>query len=291
MGARRIGSLMVGVSLVLCVGHVSARAADVAEAAEPAAATPAVADPALEQIHAAINAETDPELRAAMEEQLHLLETGQLELTDRELGRGAAGGGADALPEGRLTDPLSSGGRLGQSTDAGVGPRGDEDLPAEARARLEQLFQEEGTGNPALDGEVRAKAEGILKEYGIDQNEFGPDHEGDYERGGFGRGGYEARGQEDGGRERAFEQMSPEAREQMERFSQERELGSSDAFREMERGVDGPTHEHDASMWGVEAPTSDAPTHEYEAPAAYEAPQQESQAAGQPEHDYQPPQP
>lgn len=324
MGARRIGSMMVGVSLALCMGHVSARAADGAEAAEPAVADHAVIDPALEQIRTTINAETDPELRAAMEEQFHLLETGQLELTDRELGQGAAGV-TDAPTGGRVADPLSSSGPLGPSTDVGVGLRSDESLPAEARTRLEHLFQEEGTGNPAQDGEVRAKAEEILKEYGIDPKEFGPGHEGDHERGGFdrgwsdqggdnpddhggsvmdgiGRGDYETRGQEDVGLERAFEQMSPEAHEQMERFDQERE---------MEHGVEGPMHERDASMREFEAPTfeapareyeapthdSEAPQHEYEAPqqeyetSEHEAPQQEYHAPEQMEHEYQPPQP
>lgn len=284
MGARRIGSMIVGVSLALCAGHVAARAADGAGAAEPGVADHAVADPALEQIRAAVNAEADPELRAAMEEQFHLLETGQLELTDREFGRGAAEGVA------------------GAPADAGVGPRGDDHLPTEARARLEQLFQEEGTGHPALDGEVRAKAAEILKEYGIDPKEFGPGHEGDQERGGVGRGGDEARGREDVGLERAFEQMSPEAREQMERVYQEREMG---------RGGEGPMHEQDAPMRDFEAPTSDAPAHEYEAPThdveapqpdhdapqheyetpAYEAPTQDAHAPEQPEHESQPPQP
>lgn len=301
MGARRIGSMTLGVSLVLCVGHVSARAADGAEAAEPAVADHAVADSALEQIRAAVDAETDPELRAAMEEQFHLLETGQLELTDRELWRGTAEGVADASTGGRVAEALSIGGRLEPSTDVGVGLRGDESLPAEARTRLEQLFQEEGTGHSAQDGEVRAKAEEILKEYGIDPSEFGPGHEGDHERGGFGRGDHETRGQEDVGLERAFEQMSPEAHEQMERVYQERE---------MERGVEGPMHEQDAPMREFEAPTFEAPTHEYEAPthdfeapqheyeapqheyetSDHEAPQQEYQAPEQMEHEYQPPQ-
>jgi len=92
-----------------------------------------------------------------------------------------------------------------------------------------------------------------------------------------------------GGFERALEQMSPEAREQMERhFGQEREMPGQGQGTERETAVreyESPTREHETMTREYEAPTHEAEmpsreyqasTPEYQAPERtyYEAPQQ-----------------
>lgn len=210
--------------------------------------------PTLDEIRKAIEAETDPELKTAMEEQLRLLETGQLDLTtlrheekDLALGAPPVTGtvpGGTTLPDGSLGTPLPM-----PVVDVGGGPpiggrAGEADLPPEARKELEELFKQ-GTGDPtsAKDQELREKASEILEKYGIDPREVGPGHEHE--------GEWQERGE---GFERAYlEHMAPEAREQMERFFE----GEHGTFERTFEAPESIVHE---------ASTYEAPTHEYEMP-------------------------
>lgn len=245
------------------VGMPSARTADAEAATLPAEAND---ESTHAQILQAIDTEPDPELKALMREELSRLESGELSPRDLELGA-----------------PPSTGEQPGA-----VGGTSGDYLPPAARQELEALFSQ-GTGNPSsqTDQALREEAEKIFEKYGIDPRELGPGHEGDSERGGMGGG----HGREDVGLERAFEQMSPEAREQMERFMSEHEgMERPELFREMEHSLEAPNHEFETPVHDSEAPQHEyeAPQHEDAAPE-YEVPQQEYQAPEQPDHEYQPP--
>ncbi len=252
---------------------------------------------------------TDPELAAEMEQQLQLLESGQFDPRAIESEHGRPGGAVpgEALA-GALPSSLPRGGYVGPPVDggSGIGPRGNESLPPEVRSQLEQLFREQGTGDPAKDGHVREQAEKILREHGIDPREVGPGHEGWEGRGWQDANGDnlddrtgsvgDARGRgldrdlldRGAGIERSWEQMSPEAREQLERFYGDHEgtapeAREYEAYRELfEREAGTLPQEHETLERAFEAPT--APVHEYEAPAyegtphepTYEAPQYEA---------------
>lgn len=281
MSGMRQGVGMVSgyvVSLLLVLPSSAWAADDVAEAAEPAAVHPTV-----EQIRAAIDGETDPELKTVMEEQLRLFEAGQLSAQELGLSGDARDiVGAPVSTEGILPMPVVDGGPL----PPGGGT--DNYLPPGARQELEALFSQ-GTGDPnsPTDQALREEAEKIFEKYGIDPREFGPDYEGDRENFMGGSEAFERMSPE------ALEHMSPEAREQMERFMSEHE------------GMEQPTREFETMMREYESTTQEAPQHEYDAPVheyessqpeyeapAYEAPQQEYQAPEQMEHEYQqPPQP
>lgn len=275
-----VGLALIQLFLVPTCWAADGGAAEAAEVAVPDAAS-------VEHIREAIQAETDPELRQAMEEQLELLESGQLDLQTLERDRLTLG----APPI--VTD--------GTGATGGGFPGGQsqgESLPPEVRAQLEQLFQEKGTGDPARDAAVRAEAEQILREHGIDPREMGLGHEGEWER-----EGSHWQGDRGEGFERAYlEQMSPEAREQMERFFTEQEVGehsevNREAFQQefetFQREYEATTNQYEAPTHEYEAPVNEyeAPTHEYEAPThEYEAPEYDSPEENAPrEYDYQPP--
>lgn len=249
-----------------------------------------LADTTREQILLTIEEtrQTDPELAGVMAEQLRELDSGNLQL--RELVGSEREVAAGASPS---------------STEVPGG--GSEYLPTEVRTQLEKLFQEKGTGDPSKDESVRQEAERILKEHGIDPREMGHGREWDQQGegnwrdtnndnldddsgsvlDGIGRGGYEGTG------DRAMEQMSPEAREQMERFH-EFEATSREYSHEApeagarefetptsERESETPAREYEAPSQESETPTreSEAPTHEFEGPMhEYEAPMGEYQA-------------
>lgn len=281
-----VGLALIKLFLVPTCWAADGGSAEAAEVAVPDAAS-------VEHIREAIQAETDPELRQAMEEQLQLLESGQLDLQTLERdrltlgappivtdGTGATGGGR---PGGQL---------IGPPVEIGTGGQGQgESLPPEVRAQLEQLFQERGTGDPARDAAVRAEAEQILREHGIDPREMGPGHEGEWER----EGSY-WQGDRGEGFERAhLEQMSPEAREQMERFFSEQEVGEHSEvnretfqqdFETFQREYEATTNQYEAPTHEYEAPVNEyeAPTHEYEAPE-YDSPEENAPR----DYDYQPP--
>ena len=234
--------------------------------------------------------QTDPELAAEMEQQLQLLNSVGLSLQDLEgADRGMALGAAPGA--GELTGGLPGATSVPMPVvDTGrgqIGPPGDrstsgESLPPEARKELEALFQQ-GTGDPnsEKDRELREQAHEILERYGIDPREMGPDRE--------------DHGEMFQGSERAWEQMAPEAREQMERFyggreaeSFGRDAASHGVEREgmtSERASEAPTHEHEGATREFEAPTHEyeAATREFEgAVREYEAPAREFEA---PTHD------
>jgi len=261
---------------------------DAAEAAQ--VETPEVS---VEHIRAAIEAETDPELREAMADQLELLESGQLDFQtlEREVALGAPPGPGETS-RGFVGPPVDI--RAGGGTTEGGGNY----LPPEARAELEAIFSRR-TGDPSKDGHLREEAEKVLEKYGVERTEMTSPREAfeQWEQSEQGqrtdsatreqyremseqyqtefeqRGGLEQRGE---GFERAMtEHMAPEAREQMERFMGEREsmerggMEHGGMEREMmEREFGGPSSERsvEASTHEYEAP--EATTHEYEAPEA-----------------------
>ena len=308
-----------GLGLLLPIPVARAADGDVVEAAAEASAS----DASLDHIRAEIAAESDPELRTAMEEQLQLLESGQLDFQtiEREVALGAPTGAGETSGAGtRLADTLPGGGLVGPPVDIGIGggttgggTSGGDSLPPEARAELEAIFSQ-GSGDPSKDGHLREQAEQVFEKYGIEHPTFGGG--GDYEgrgegmehsggsssREAFERGGaFEQRGE---GFERAMtERMAPEAREQMERFMSEREsmerggMEHGGMEREMmerefggpssERSVEAPTREIEAPTRETEAPTREyeAPTHEYETPThESETPTREYEAPTSPEY-------
>ncbi len=231
-----------------------------------------VSDATLTEIRQAIAAETDPVLKAAMEEQLRLLETGQLDLTtlgheEKDLALGAPQltgtvPSGTTPPEGLLGPPRDKPLPM-PVVDIGGGPPigGGDYLPPEARKELEELFKQ-GTGDPTSeqDRELREKAHEILEKYGIEPREM--DHEGEWKE-----GEWQERGE---GFERAYlEHMSPEAREQMERFydhevfeheflapesSVEREIEFGAPSLEVERVFEAPVYEPQESQQYLESP-------------------------------------
>jgi len=205
----------------------------------------------LDQVRELIEAETDPELRAEMEAQLHLMESGQLDVhtIERELVSGAPSARQDAVGGPRSSDGLL----VGPPIEIGMtgGATAGNYLPPEARAELEQLFQQ-GTGDPSQDGHLREQAEQIMEKYGIERPAEGMEGRGEFEHG--------------GNMERAMEQMGAETREQTEHQMErmEREFGGPPS----ERSVEAPTREYEAPTHEYEARSreSEAPQHEQDMP-------------------------
>ena len=233
MGMQRFTSVTVislaAVFFLLLIGVIVTPLVHAAD--EPSAEAAEVTAPAidLELMRAEIAAEDDPEMRAAMEEQFQLLESGQLDLQtlERDM-RGHTDDGSVVLPEN-----LRGGSTEGQT--------GGTLLPKEAQAELEKIFSQ-GTGDPSKDSHLREQAEKVMEKYGVEHPTFGGgDSEGrggGMESGGSMRevfergGGLEQRGE---GFERAMlEHMAPEAREQMERLFDHDRAGGGRS--EMERG-------------------------------------------------------
>jgi len=255
MGSRwMLGMAGIIVGLLLSFNSVNTPASWAADEDAVEAAQVETPEVTVEHIRAAIEAETDPELREAMEDQLELLESGQLDFQtlERELALGAPPGPGE-----------TRGGFVGPPVDVGAGTgttgSGGNYLPPEARAELEKIFSQ-GTGDPSKDGHLREQAEQVLEKYGVEHTEMTSPREAfeQWERSEEGQrvdsatreqyremseqyqAEFEQRGE---GFERAMtEHMAPEAREQMERFMSEHEMTQH------------------------EAPQYEAPTHEYEAP-------------------------
>ena len=278
MGMRWMSG--VGLGLGLFLAFPSAWAAD--ESTAEAAQVPMSADhPTSEQILQAIETtrQTDPELAAEMENQLKLFESGELDL-NAELGvQGGTTQGSDPTAEvsGGIRNAGLGAGLVGPPVEDGQNATPSYMTP-ELQGQLGSVFDRVATGE-LTEQEARAQAEAILQEHGIDPREMGPGHEGTFEHEG------EWQGDRGEGFERAYmEQMSPEAREQMEQFFSEHEAGEQPTMDretfEREFGTfEAPTHEYEAV------------THEYEAPMhEYEAPTHEYEMPPMPEYDYQPPQ-
>jgi hypothetical protein len=256
-----VAGLALGVFLAL----PSAWAADDESTAEAAQVPTAVEHPTRDQILQAIEETrlTDPELAAEMENQLQLLDSGELDLS-------AEGG----VPHGTTQEGDVTLGGSNRAPIGFVGPPVDEQgegmpsyMTPELQGQLGSVFDRVAAGE-LTEQEARAQADAILREHGIEVHDIEVQ---DLDRG--------------AGFERAYmEQMSPEAREQMERFFSEHEATEQPTFdREMfEREFstfEAPTHEYEAPTYEYEAPM-----HEYEAPQ-FEQPEYEPQG-----YDYQPPQ-
>ena len=260
----RLSVGMVGIILGTFLALPTVHAADEDTTAE---AAPVEADAvSREQILQEIEATraTDPELAAEMEQQFKLWESGQLDLT---AGREMAFEGSAGATGGTTT---------GQGVPELIGPPvdGTTGMPSymtpELQDQLSQVYDGVASGQVS-EQEARAKAEEIMREHGIEPREMGPGHEGtgSEQREAF---------------ERAMEQMSPEAREQMERVFQEHEMDRETFEREysLEHAFEAPEREQG----------SEAPQHEYEAPEhEYDAPEPgDGGGDGAPEYDA-PPQP
>lgn len=286
MGMRgRMSAVFIIVMMGVSLPSVAWAADGTVEAAQP---TGSLETAGREQILQAIEAarQDDPELAREMEQQLQLLESGQLdprtlEITGTELTHGTSPQPGE-LPGGTpLPMPVVDGGGSLIGPGGGTG----DSLPPEARKELEELFQQ-GTGDPnsEKDRELREKAGEILEKYGVEPREMEAGHEGKGEYGRESSHEFGAGLERGEGFERVLEQMAPEAREQMERhFGQEREQmeGMQREFESAERTFEAPTRDYEATPREVESPSREyeAPTHEYEAPAReYETPTREYEA-------------
>ena len=169
---RQVACRAVMGMLAVCVTFLALETlASRALAAEDASAASPALD--LEHVRAAITAESDPELRAAMQEQLQLLESGQVDLQhlERDMIVGVpTGTGETTGTGGRLAETAPGVGFVGPPVDIGTGggATGGNYLPPEARAELEKIFSQ-GAGDPSKDGHLREQAEKVFEKYGIDR--------------------------------------------------------------------------------------------------------------------------
>ena len=260
MAMRWIVGVMVGVGMTAFCVMPSAWAADgdTAEAAQPGA-------PELthEQILQDIEATrvTDPELAQEMERQLELLDSGELTVDELERDR-VLGAPAGEFPTG---GELPMPGVIGLPVEGGTTSQDPRVQEVQSDPRMQELREQFESGQLTED-QARERVFEVLRDHGIEPAEG---REWDHEAG----ESLEHREE----MERAWEQMAPEAREQMERVFEhdgerpemEREFGTP------EREFEMPSHEYEAPM------------REYEAPM-YEAPERPSEM---PEHDMEPPMP
>ena len=312
MGMRLMMGVF-GMGLLFTMSSVpSAWAADGDATAEAASVEPVAVDaPAIEGVDTTDTArehilqeieavrQTDPELAAEMEEQLKLLDSGQLDLTggtNVAFTAQASEGTTGLLPGStglqNSAGPQNATGRpgaelIGPPTE-GTGGGMPEYMTPELRDQLFNVFDGVGRGELTED-QARGQAEAILREHGIDPREMGQGHEG-FERD---QGNGEQRGGSSEGMERAFEQMSPEGREQMERFFESE--GSSREFEgqtheQMEREFETLQREYELAAPESPAREFESSQREYEAPQGYEAPEREYQMPEQQQYE-RPPQP
>ena len=328
-----MGSLGISLLSALPVVHAAADAASAPD--EPAldASQGGTSNATLDQLRTAIEAETDPELKDVMKEQLKLVESGQLDLHTLETPgteRGGAQGAGTQAPLDpntghRLVDGLPNGGLVGRPVDLGappgsggsggtIGPPGEGNggtlnyMTPELREQLFTVY--DGVANGKMtEQEARAKAEGILQEHGLDPHEVGPAHD-SLDHQGMHEGTNAGLERSEGFDRVAMEHMSPEAREQMERFSgdhemdrpeQPRELLEHEAtghdpreFETLERADETPTHEYEAASREAVSHEYEAPVHDDEASQPHEGPEQQEQAPhpeSQHPESYAPPQP
>ena len=290
----RIMMQVLGVGLCSLLLVPSAWAAD--EQTAEAAQIDATPEMTLEHLRTTIEAEADPELRAAMEEQLELLESGELSL-ERDLALGAPPSEVLGNTTGGLPPDL-----IGPPVDGGTANMPSYMTP-ELREQLFNVYDQVGAGELS-EGEARTQAEGILREHGIDPRELGgPEHDREFGEQQY-KEAFERMSPE------ALEHMSPEAREQMEQYREQAEqyreqaeqyreqMGTEREFETMtheyetqSREFETPTREYEASTREYEAPTHEyeAPTHEYEAPEPMDAPEHEFEMPEGEQHEYQEP--
>lgn len=314
MGMRgfRILALMgsMGVSLTVACLPVHAADGETAEAAEVTAA-----DVSHEHILQTIEAtrQTDPELAAEMERQFDLYESGRMEaseLSGRDLAVGAPPESGEGRSDPRLVGPPVEAGRSG--ADQAVFEQVQSD------PRMQETRRQFEAGE-ITEGQAREQVSGVLRDHGIEPNN-GREWEG------AGMGGESGREQGEGGFSREFhnegrfdtegrgyEHMSPEAREQMERFfgpegdadrasferdstmqeegpegaerdfgrMMEREFGGSERSMEYERSMEGMERSFEGPMREFESQTREfeSPERSFEsAGREYEAPTREYEA-------------
>lgn len=274
----------IGVSLGLLLGFASpAWAAD--DAAEAASAT---TDASREQILQTIETtrQTDPALAEEMERQLGLMDSGDLKLS---------------LPEGE-SDRTTLGGPEALGAPGLIGPPGEDDQSGgdprfqavQSDPRMQAVREQFEAGN-LTEGQAREQVFEVLRDYGIE-----PAGGREWEHG---QGSQDGEGKTQEGFERAWEHMSPEAHEQMERLYEqggERSEGERQTFERMfesiERQYESPEHEATTGTREYEAPTHEvgsttreveSVTREYEATTRdYETPARESQTTT---HEYEAP--
>ncbi|HBH97086.1 MAG TPA: hypothetical protein DDX89_04755 [Candidatus Omnitrophica bacterium] len=176
---RHVGMVGICTFALFLLAPTFAQAADEPSVEAAEVIPPETPELSVEHLRAGISAEADPELRAAMEEQLEMLESGQLDMQTLE--REMAGGSSTGTRQGEtggtgFTESLRGvdDGSVLLPEMIGIGrggiggPAGGSSLPPEAQAELEKIFSQ-GTGDPSKDGALREQAEKVFEKYGIDQ--------------------------------------------------------------------------------------------------------------------------
>ena len=289
MGMRSRVWLVVGLSVGLLGMSPSAWAADgdTSEAAEAP-----VSKEFTDHLRAAIDTETDPEMKQVMREQLGQLESGKLSLNEmrdtgpREANQTAglrAPATSDVLGgrtstgglQGRtLGDSVAGGGLVGPPVETGGTGRAGEQLPSDVREQLHKVFDDVAKGGRS-EGQARVEAEKILKEHGIEPQS---ERSGEGSRGELEHAG-ERRGPEalERASSQGLEHMAPEAREHLERNTSSRET-----TRETTRDQERMTRETSEQR---EAHTQERSTHEVSQREARESPQREAPQREAMEHE------
>ncbi len=248
--------------------------------------------------------QTDPELAREMEAQLELLNTGELSPPSLEAPETGLSLGAPPTDVSSSSNVPRSQGFMGSTPLGGdntnLSERDRLFMQVQSDPRMEDVRRQFEGGQISPD-QAREKVFDVLRDYGIEPNE-GREWGSAEGRMMNGEGFREGLGMESHpGGERSWEQMSPEAREQMERFfghegdspedrpemmheGFDREMGTSEryfegreneyhsgpeviererAFESMDRSfeAEAPTHEYESSTHEFESPT-----HEYQAP-------------------------
>lgn len=277
MGMRGIAAgLVVGLSFLVISPFCWAADGDAAEAAPLTETSATSLD--VDHVRAEIEATraTNPELAEVMEEQLGLVESGQLsyEAITQEAGRSTEGSATGSSLSGErlagtggemMGTPLTGGfrGSSGETTRQGDPAY----MTPELRTALEDVY-DQVQGGTLSESDARARADSILSEHGVTEAMTSP-------REAFEQWERSAEGQNTSHEmveqyreqaeqyQREFEQHGGTSDEQPE--GQSREYETSHESYEASHESDTPTRESESMTH--EAPTYDAPTHD-DAPAA-----------------------
>jgi hypothetical protein len=283
------GLLAVGMTMVMAAAVAWAAdegAPGTVEAAQVGELTDASRDQILRTIEA--TRQTDPELAAEMERQFDLMESGQFDprVPAHDVAGAEAGQRLDGEADPRLIGPPVE--LIGPPVEGGGYPNEDPRFQEVQSDPRMQAIREGYEAGRLTEDQAREGVFEVLRDHGVE-----PDNGREWER-------HEWDGAAPDERlDRAWEHMSPEAREQMERLYEhegertemnremfEREFGASaeHSFEGPERAYEAPVREYEAPMREYEAPVRESETPE----RAYEAPEHEYQA---PEHEYHTPEP
>ena len=286
MGMRLWAVAVVGMA---CFVMTPATWAADGSATDSAAA--GIADTTRDQVLQEIEAtrQTDPELAKEMEAQLGLLESGELTLPQPKAYEGGLALGAppsDVLG-GTNMNPQGNFKGMNGAPVGGDGTAGSEQerrfMQVQSDPRMEDV-RRQLEGGQLSEQQAREKVFEVMRDYGVDPNNGreGAEGRGGYE--GRGNGEHDSKSQERGeGLERSWEQMSPEAREQMERLFTGHEGDQPEMTREgfereagsMERHFEGRENENHAGPEMIEREFQGGMERSSETPERFEAPTRE----------------